>query len=89
MLGEIDTFKSLNTPDKPLHNLTRLLDIRSENKVWIYVSNDEARERAKFDGAIEKLGSLIKERGENKATIGNFIAFMKTPRSILKMKKVI
>lgn len=56
----------------------KLADVRSENKVWIYLTNDR-KAKENFEEAITEINALLKARGEDKATFGNFVTFMKTP----------
>lgn len=64
----------------------KLADIRAANKIWVYLTNDK-RAQENFEEAISEINALLKARSEDKATFGNFVAFMKTPHE-LQMKEI-
>lgn len=77
--GKISLAVEVDTWFRPYRSWMKLTDIRSINKIWVYLTNDK-RARENFEEAISEINALLKARGEDKATLGNFIAIMKTPR---------
>lgn len=60
----------------------KLLDIRANNNIWIYVPDyEEATEDFKW--AVNKIRELAKSRGDNETTVGRFVAVMKRPKKFL------
>ena len=58
----------------------KLSDIRSKNKIWIYITDwEEDKARQNFGEAINEIKALLRSRKEDKVDFGNFVAFMKTP----------
>lgn len=65
----------------------KLADICSVNKIWVYLTNDK-KAQENFEEAVSEINALLKARNEDKATFGNFVAFMKTPREF-QMKEIV
>ena len=57
----------------------KLLDVRSEGKIWIYTPSRCERGEERFRKAIEELRGLIKARGETADLAGRFAAVLKMP----------
>jgi hypothetical protein len=76
--GKILLAVEVDTWFRPYHSWMKLSDIRSENKIWIYLTNDK-KAQYNFNEAINEIKALLNSRGEDKTTFGNFVAFLKTP----------
>lgn len=85
--GKILLAMEVDTGFRPYSSWMKLLDIRSENKVWVYLTNDKKADD-NFVDAIGEINALLKSRGEDKAMMGDFIAFMKTP-SYVKIQRIL
>jgi len=66
---EVDTYF------KPTGNWVKLLDINSENKIWIYVSKERDRANSDFESAVKQFRKLAKLRNEDENN--QVIIFMK------------
>lgn len=55
----------------------KLIDIRSDNNVWILVPDEKRVED--FEWAVDQIREIISSRGEDETTIGRFIAILKRP----------
>ena len=76
--GKILLAIEVDTWFRPYGSWMKLSDIRSEDKVWIYLTNDK-KAQENFEDAIKEIRALLKARGEDKTTFGNFAVFLKTP----------
>jgi len=77
--GKILMSVEVDTWHLPYASWMKLLDIRSDNKFWIYVTNyPEQKARGNFKESIGEINALISSRKEEKSTLGNFVAFLKT-----------
>jgi hypothetical protein len=92
--GKILMSVEVDTWHRPIGSWMKLLDIRSENKVWIYVTK-QPKEKAEenFRESIEEIKALISARKEESHTMGNFVAFLKTPelfkREIINLQEAV
>ena len=83
--GKILMSVEVDTWHRPYGSWMKLLDIRSDNKIWIYVTNHpEQKAKANFEESIGEIKGLISAREEDKSTLGNFVAFLKTPATFKK-----
>lgn len=67
----------------PYYNWSKLIDIRSKNKIWVYLTNKpRARAERIFQNSVKELRKILQKRNENKDECGNFVAMMKTPNEL-------
>jgi len=86
--GKILMSVEVDTWHRPYGSWMKLLDIRSDNKFWIYVtSRPEQKARDNFKESIGEIRALIGARKDQKPTLGNFVAFLKTP-SVLEKETI-
>lgn len=84
--GKILMSVEVDTGHLPYGSWLKLLDIRSENKIWIYLTSwEEGRAQQNFETAINEIEGLIDTRKEDKAVLGNFVVFLKTPNILRKV----
>ena len=58
---------------------TKLCDIRTEYRVWVYLTRDENVAEENFGESVGKIKLLLRERSERRAFFGELLAILKTP----------
>ncbi len=87
MYGKIVLATEVDTYWDATRNWLKLCDVRADYKAWIYIDSDKdwrgidvtEQRVALFKKAVEKIKSLLKDRGENEEKFGKFSAYLKTP----------
>lgn len=82
--GQMRLAVEVDTWWKPHGSWIKLADVRSENKVWVYITKDENAEK-NFERGLKEIQRFLNSRNEKEETFGNFVAIMKTPT---KFKKI-
>jgi len=79
--GRIILAVEVDTWWKPFRSWLKLLDIRSENKIWVYAPSrwDYGRAEERFERAVDELEDLVKRRRETPAEAGRLVAVLKMP----------
>ena len=79
--GKIILSVEVDRGSRAQRSWSKLADIRSENKIWIYFTN-HPKERAeeRFKRALEKIREFLEYREEDVSTLGRFATFLKTPQ---------
>jgi len=79
-VGRIILASEIDLGSRRQRSWLKLADIRSENKIWIYITKHPVkRAEYRFKGALELIQELLKFREEDTSTFGRFAAIMKTP----------
>lgn len=73
--GKIELVIEVDTWWNPIGNWVKLLDINAPDKMWIYITREEAKADENFQNAIKEFRRLAKLRGEDKTN--NVTLFMK------------
>jgi len=66
---------------RPYESWAKLMDVRSKYRIWIHVSN-RVEAKTDFEESLKELKRILSDREESKETMGNFVAFLKTPNFV-------
>ena len=81
--GKILLAMEVDRGSMPYYNWSKLIDIRSKNKIWVYLtSKPRARAEKAFRISVKELRKILQKRNENRDECGNFVAMMKTPNEL-------
>jgi len=80
--GKITLTMEVDQGHRAQRSWNKLADIRSENKMWVYVTEKPTTQAERFfRTALNDIRRFVEFRGEDASSFGKFVAILKTPES--------
>lgn len=77
--GKILLAVEVDTRHQATGSWRKLSDIRTENRVWVYLTKAESEAERNFADAIELIKVFLRDRGETRDSYGELVAVLRTP----------